>query len=234
MTPGRSRLHAVRVTSTAIRVLVVDDHPIVSDGVRNALGGRNGVEVVGAAGSRREAIDAALRLRPDVILMDLHMPGGSGVDAIRELRRACPDARCLVLTMDDDDESLFAAMRAGARGYLLKGSHGEEIERAVRAAAAGDVVFGPEVADRVAALFEHDPARARPAALSGLSDRDIALLNLVARGWDNATIGHELRLAPKTVRNQISLLLTRLGVQDRAAAVIAGREAGLGRDAAPT
>lgn len=207
----------------------MDDHPVVRDGLRAALNERAGMEVVGAAGSRREAIDAALKLRPEVVLMDLHMPGGGGVDAIRELRRACPEARCLVLTMDDDDASLFSAMRAGARGYLLKGSRGNEIERAVQAAASGELVFGPEVADRVAELFTTSPPPTRRRAFPDLSDRELGLFELVARGWDNAAIGRELGVAPKTVRNQVSMLLTKIGVQDRAAAVIAGRDAGLGR-----
>jgi DNA-binding NarL/FixJ family response regulator len=130
--------------------------------------------------------------------------------------------------MDDDDESLFAAMRAGARGYLLKGSRGDEIERAVRAAEAGEVVFGSDVAERVTALFEGSRAAPRHEAFPELSDRDLTLLDLIARGWDNAEIGRTLGLAPKTVRNQISLLLTRIGVPDRARAVIAARDAGLG------
>jgi DNA-binding NarL/FixJ family response regulator len=228
---GRRGVHAVPVKGTTIRVLVVDDHPMVRDGVSAALAGREEMLVVGAAGSRREAIDAALRLRPDVVLMDLHMPGGGGVEAIRDLGRTCPEARCVVLTMDDDDESLFSAMRAGARGYLLKGSRGDEIERAVRAAAAGEVVFGSEVAERVTALFNGAPSSSRHEAFPQLSDRDVILLDLIARGLDNAEIGRSLGLASKTVRNQVSLLLTKLGVPDRARAVIAGRDAGLGRSA---
>ena len=146
------------VDGASIRVLVVDDQPVVRDGVTAALRGREGMEVVGEAGSARAAVDTAIRLRPSVALVDLHMPGGSGVTVIRELGRVHPGCRCLVLTMDDDDESLFAAMQAGARGYLLKGARGAEIERAIRATAAGEVVFGPAVADRVAALFERATA----------------------------------------------------------------------------
>jgi DNA-binding NarL/FixJ family response regulator len=217
------------VSSTPIRVLVVDDHPVVRDGVSAALEGRPGLAVVGDAGSKADAVDAAARLHPDVVLVDLHMPGGSGIDAIREIARVSPEARCLVLTMDDDDESLHGAMRAGACGYLLKGSRGEEIERGVRAAAAGEAVFGPGVADRVRSLFA---ASARPAgatAFPALSDRDLTLLALVAKGLDHAAIGRTLGLAPKTVRNQVSMLLTKMGVPDRAAAVAAARDAGLGR-----
>ncbi len=211
-----------------IRVMVVDDHPVVRDGVTAALARRAGIDVIGDAGSKAEAIEAARRLRPDVMLVDLHMPGGSGVDAIRELTRAGATTRCIVLTMDDDDESLQAAMRAGACGYLLKGSRGEEIERAVRAAAAGEVVFGAGVADQVKALFDGAP-RAGTRKFPALSDRELDILDLLAMGHDNAAIARRLQLAPKTVRNQISLMLTKMGAADRAAAVAAARDAGLGR-----
>ena len=213
-----------------IRVLVVDDHPIVRDGVKAAMAERGGIEVIGEAGSARGAIDAALRLRPHVVLIDLHMPGGSGIQAIAELARACPEARCLVLTMDEDDDSLFGAMRAGACGYLLKGSRGEEIERGIRAAAAGEVVFGPGVAERVKSLFDHAAPVRGATAFPDLSERELELLALVAQGLDNMAIARSLGLAPKTVRNLISLLLTKMGVADRAAAVAAARDAGLGAE----
>ena len=214
-----------------IRVLVVDDHPIVRDGVKAAMAGRQGIEVVGEAGSRREAVDTALRLRPDVVLIDLHMPGGSGIGAIAELRQAFPQARCLVLTMDEDDDSLFGAMRAGACGYLLKGSRGDEIERGIRAAAAGEVVFGPGVAERVKALFDHAAPVPGAKSFPDLSERELQLLALLADGLDNAAIARSLDLAPKTVRNLVSLLLTKMAAPDRAAAVAAARDAGLGGSA---
>ena len=210
--------------------MVVDDHPVVRDGVTASLSERAGIDVVGAAGSRADAVEQAKQLQPDVMLVDLHMPGGSGTEVIRDVTRFHPDIRCLVLTMDDDDESLHAAMRAGACGYLLKGSRGEEIERAVRAAAAGDVVFGAGVAERVRELFASPPKAPGGRRFPGLTDRELAILDLLARGHDNAAIARQLRLAPKTVRNQISLLLTNMGVADRAAAVAAARDAGLGRD----
>jgi len=206
----------------------VDDHPVVRDGVTAALAGRDGIDVVGEAGSANEAVSVATRLQPDVALVDLHMPGGTGMDAIREITRVAADTRCLVLTMDDDDESLHGAMRAGACGYLLKGARGEEIERAVRAAASGEVVFGPGVADRVRTMFTATPRPPGASAFPTLTDRELELLGLLARGLDNVAIGRELGLAPKTIRNQMSLLLTKMGVPDKATAVAVARDAGLG------
>lgn len=211
-----------------IRVLVVDDHPVVRDGVTAALEGRAEIAVVGSAGSRSEAIEVESRLRANVVLVDLHMPGGSGIELIRELARIHPEARCLVFTMDEDDESLFGAMRAGACGYVLKGARGDEIEHAVRAAAAGEVVFGAGVADRVKALFDHAAPAPGATAFPHLTERELRLLSLLAQGMDNPAIGRRLGLAPKTVRNQVSLLLTKIGAADRAAAVAAARDAGLG------
>ncbi|MEY2467314.1 MAG: hypothetical protein QOF21_12 [Actinomycetota bacterium] len=211
-----------------IRLLVVDDHPVVRDGVRAAMADRDGVEVVGEADSWRSAVDTAIRLQPDVVLMDLHMPGGSGVEAIRELRRSCPQVRCLVLTMDEDDESLFRAMREGAVGYLLKGARGDELERGVQAAAAGEMVFATALAPRVRELFSSQQPLRGSAAFPMLSERELLLLDRLATGADNTAIARSLGLAPKTVRNQVSLLLTKIGVTDRAAAVAAARDAGLG------
>jgi DNA-binding NarL/FixJ family response regulator len=217
------------VGSAPIRVLVVDDHPVVRDGVVTVLSGREGITVAGEAGSKAEAVQAATTLRPDVVLVDLHMPGGSGIETIREIHRVAPDARCLVLTMDDDEESLHGAMRAGACGYLLKGSRGEEIERGVRTAAAGDLVFGPAVAEAVRNLFRAAPRPRATSSFPTLTSRELELLELIAQGLDNPVIGRKLGLAPKTVRNQVSLLLTKMSVPDRAAAVVAARDAGLGR-----
>jgi DNA-binding NarL/FixJ family response regulator len=223
--------HAVAVAEATIRLLVVDDHPVVRDGVRSAMADRRGIDVVGEAGSWREAVDAARRLQPDVVLVDLHMPGGSGVEAIRELGRTCPSARCLVLTMDEDDESMFRAMREGAAGYLLKGARGDELERGVRAAAAGEMVFAPALAPRIRQLFSVQQPLRGSSAFPMLSERELAVLDRLAAGEDNAAIGRALGLATKTVRNQVSLLLTKIGVTDRAAAVAVARDAGLGRAA---
>lgn len=230
MTAGHRLSHAVAVHGGTIRVVVVDDHPVVRDGVTAALSGRRCIEVVASAGSKDEAIHLVRELSPDVMLVDLHMPGGSGIEVLKELGRTAATTRCLVLTMDDDDDSLHTAMRAGACGYLLKGSRGEEIERAVRAAAAGEVVFGVGVAERVRDLFNSAPPDRRTRKFPSLTDRELDMLDLLARGQDNAAIARQLRLAPKTVRNQISVMLTKMGVADRAAAVAAARDAGLGRD----
>lgn len=211
-----------------IRLLVVDDHPVVRDGVRSSMAGRSGIEVVGEAGSAADAVAEALRLSPDVVLIDLHMPGAGGIGVIRELAHAVPGARCLVLTMDDDDESLFGAMRAGACGYLLKGSRGDDIERGIRAAAAGEMVFAPGMTSRVRDLFDTAAPAPGASAFPMLSERELTVLSLLATGVDNAAIARSLGLASKTVRNQISLLLTKIGVPDRAAAVVAARDAGLG------
>lgn len=221
--------HAVDMAQGSIRLIVVDDHPVVRDGVRSAMAGRDGIDVVGEADSWRTAVEAAIRLQPEVVLVDLHMPGGSGVEAIRELRRSCPGVRCLVLTMDEDDDSLFRAMREGAAGYLLKGARGDELERGVRAAAAGEMVFAPALASRVRELFASQQPTPGSAAFPMLSERELALLDRLAAGADNAAIGRSLGLATKTVRNQVSLLLTKIGVADRAAAVAIARDAGLGR-----
>lgn len=209
--------------------MIVDDHPVVRDGVASALQGRDDIEVIGGVGSRTEAAAAAVELHPDLMLVDLHMPGGGGVELIRDISRTLPDVKCLVLTMDDDDESLYAAMRAGACGYLLKGARGDEIERAVRAAAAGEVVFGTGMAERVRALFGAVEVRPGARAFPSLSERELTLLDLLAQGLDNIAIARRVGVAPKTVRNQLSMLLTKLAVADRSAAVAAARDAGLGR-----
>jgi len=211
-----------------IRLLVVDDHPVVRDGVRAAMAGREAIEVVGEAASGRDAVEMAVRVVPDVVLIDLHMPGGGGIEAIRQLRRVCETARCLVLTMDEDDESLFGAMRAGACGYLLKGARGDDIERGVRAAAAGEMVFANQLHERVRLLFQQAAPTPGASVFPTLTERELTMLTLLGQGLDNTTIGRQLGLAPKTVRNQVSLLLTKIGVTDRAAAVAAARDAGLG------
>jgi len=211
-----------------IRVLIADDHPIVRDGLRLVLGRRSDIDVVAEAADGREAVTKALHCRPDVALVDLDMPELNGIAVIKELRRAVPDCRCVVLTLHEDDAHLFAALDAGAQGFLVKGANSNDIERAVRSAASGQMVLGSEVAARVTKAAT---AARRPSGrdhFPSLSDRELELLDLVAAGHDNGAIARALHLAPKTIRNQISALLDKLGVVDRTAAIRLGREAGLG------
>lgn len=210
-----------------IRVVVVDDHPVVRSGLTGLLRSLDGFEVVGEAADGRGAVREAVLHRPDVVLLDLQMPGTDGFTALRELARATPDVRVCVLTMFADDDSLFSAMRAGARGYLLKGAEQEEIERAVRGIAAGEVTFGPGVAARVLGQLAGPPPRSAP--FPTLTSREREVLELVAAGLPTAGIAARLQLAPKTVSNHVSSILTKLQVPDRTQAATAAREAGLGR-----
>jgi DNA-binding NarL/FixJ family response regulator len=207
-----------------LRVLVADDHPLFRQGLRGALEGAPGIELVGEAASGAEALAAAVELRPDVVLMDLRMPGGGGVEATRRLRDARPETRVLVLTMHEDDDSVFAALRAGARGYLLKGSDEEDILRAIRSVAAGEAIFGPAIAARLVSYFGVE----RPAPFPGLTPRERTILALLAEGRSNQSIAGELTLSLKTVRNNVSSIFTKLQVPDRAQAIVKARAAGLG------
>lgn len=215
--------------SGPIRVVVVDDHPVFRIGMIALLEEIPGVEVVGQAASEDEAVDAARALGPDVMLMDLDLDGGSGAEATRRLLRERPGVGVLVVTMFGDDDALFAAVRAGARGYLLKGACPDEVEGAVRAVARGAFLLGPQVAERgVGYLTGARNARSGPFA--ELTDRERDVLELVARGHDNASIARMLVLTNKTVRNYVYAIFTKLRVTDRAALVVKAREAGIGVD----
>ena len=209
------------------RVLVADDHPAFRRGLDLMLQDLDGVELVGEAETGQRAIELAEELSPDVILMDLRMPGLDGLEATRRITRSSPGVAVVVLTMFEDDDSVFAAMRAGALGYLLKGAEQDEIVRAIRAAAAGEAIFGPEVARRVIAHFATGAGSA-PAAFPSLTEREREVLDLVAAGKGNATIAHELMISLKTVRNHVSNIFTKLQVSDRSAAIVKARDAGLG------
>ncbi|WP_231503020.1 response regulator transcription factor [Blastococcus sp. URHD0036] len=211
-----------------IRVLVVDDHPVYRDGVADALGDEADLEVVGTAADGEAAVAEAARLRPDVVLMDLRMPGIGGVPATARIAAAQPETSVVVLTMSDDDDSVFAALRAGARGYLLKESEAGDIARAVRAAARSEAVFGPRIADRVLAFFASSRARAAAVPFPELTDREREVLDLVAHGLPNAAIAARLYLSEKTVRNRVSDVLAKLHAASRAEAVALARDAGLG------
>jgi DNA-binding NarL/FixJ family response regulator len=213
-----------------IRVLVADDHPLFREGMRGRLNRVVDVEVVGEAASGDEAVDLAQELVPDVILMDIKMPGMNGIEATREILRTNPHVGVLVLTMFEDDDSVFAAMRAGAKGYLLKDSSGEGVVHAIRAVASGEAVFGPGVAERIIGFFSA-PRPATPQRIfRELTEREEEVLSLVAMGKSNQEISRQLFVSLKTVRNHVSNVLLKLQVADRAQAVIRAREAGMGRD----
>jgi DNA-binding NarL/FixJ family response regulator len=213
--------------SEPIRVLIADDHPLFRDGLAALLGAEPDTEPVGAAATGPEAVEMASQIQPDVVIMDLRMPGLSGVEATRRIVADSPHIAVLVLTMVDDDDSVFAAFRAGARGYLLKGADHEQIRRAVHAAAAGEAIFGPELAVRVQTYFSREASTA-PAAFPQLTGRERQVLELVAQGRSNAFIASRLHLSQKTIRNNVSNILVKLQVADRAQAIVRARDAGLG------
>jgi DNA-binding NarL/FixJ family response regulator len=215
-----------------IRVLVADDHPVFRRGMRAILGAEPGTELVGEATDGEEAIRLALELRPDVILMDLNMPKASGIEATQRILEEDPDTAILMLTMFEDDQSIFAAMRAGAHGYVLKGADGAETIRAIHAAASGEAIFSPSITQRLTDYFatpERDHVTRPDRAFSNLTDREYEILSLVAEGYTNNAIASRLYLSPKTVRNYVSSIFTKLQVSDRSQAIVHAREAGLGK-----
>jgi DNA-binding NarL/FixJ family response regulator len=212
-----------------IRVLVADDHPVVRSGLVGVLSTLDGFDVVAVAADGHEAVREAVLHRPDVALMDLQMPGTDGFTAIRELARVAPSVRVCVLTMYDDDDSLFAAMRAGAHGYLLKGAEQDEIARAVRAIAAGEVIFGPGIAVRVLSQLTSPAAEPAAAHFPDLTARELEILDLLAAATPTAIIARRLGVTPKTISNHVSNILMKLQVTDRTQAAMLAREAGLGR-----
>jgi DNA-binding NarL/FixJ family response regulator len=215
------------VSATPVRIVVVDDHPVFRMGMVALLGSLPGLSVVGEASDADTAVATVVEHGPDVVIMDLHLGASSGIDATRRVVTLQPGIGVLVVTMLDDDETVFAAMRAGARGYLLKGAQPAEIERAIHAVANGEVLFGPTVAAR--ALAQLTGRAAMPAApFPELTEREVEVLDLVARGYDNARVARELSLSPKTVRNHLSNILPKLQAVDRAQVIVRARQAGLG------
>jgi DNA-binding NarL/FixJ family response regulator len=216
-----------------IRVLIADDHPLFRDGLRTLLESVPDMQVIGEAATGDEVLAQATTLQPDVILMDIKMPGTNGIEATRRIQQTSPHIRILMLTMFEDDESVFAAMRAGARGYLLKGAVQEKTLHAIRAVASGEAVFGPTIASRLMHYF----GGMRPRGPSGLAQffpeltaREYEILALIAGRRSNADIAAQLVLSPKTVRNHVSNILSKLQVADRAEAMRAAWAAGLGQE----
>jgi DNA-binding NarL/FixJ family response regulator len=209
----------------AIEIVVVDDHPVVRSGLRTMLAAA-GIRVVGEAGDGREAINVVITEQPDVVLMDLAMPGMGGIEATRRIVADAPHVAVLVVSMSGDDESVFAALRAGARGYVLKGSDPADVVRAVESVASGGTVFGPGLADRVLGFFTRPPPPDQ-VPFPELTDRERDVLALLGKGLSNAAISARLGIQAKTVRNHVSNVLTKLAAADRTDAVLRAREAGL-------
>jgi len=216
------------MTAEATTVLVVDDHPLVRQGLLAVLGSAEGIVVLGEASDGDQAIHLVTQLEPDVVLMDLQMPGMHGIDATRAIVAARPTTAVLVLTMFEDDDMVFSAVSAGAMGYLLKGADGSDIIAAVRSAGAGQAVFGAALAGRLRSWFA-SPPRVAADAFPQLTDRERSILDGVAAGLTNAQIGEREFLSSKTVANNVSNILAKLQLAERGQAIIAAREAGLGR-----
>jgi DNA-binding NarL/FixJ family response regulator len=212
------------------RVMVVDDHVVFRYGMRAMLTNARGFEVVGEAATGEEAVEKVAEVHPDIVLMDIQMSGMNGIEATRRILQSNPGVSVVVVTMFGDDESVFLAMRVGARGYVLKGADAEEVMRVLRAVADGEAHFGPEIAKRLMTFF----SALRPAPPSEefpeLTAREVEILDLIARGMSNREIASRLYLSPKTVRNHVSNVFLKLQVADRAQAIVRAREAGLGRN----
>lgn len=211
-----------------LQVLIADDHPIFRDGLRALLATDPSVQLIGEAADGTDVQRMVEELQPDIVLMDLHMPGVDGVAATREIVQRSPHVAIIVLTMFDDDDSVFAAMRAGARGYLLKGTNQADLVRAIHLVASGGAMFGPAVAQRVMEFFARPRHAAAPPAFPQLTDREHEILDLIAQGQPNPGIATRLGISEKTVRNHVSNIFTKLAVADRASAVVRARQAGLG------
>lgn len=213
-----------------LRILVAEDHPLFRKGMVSLLSSEPGFEVVGEATTGEEAAVRAAELLPDVVLMDLQMPGGNGIEATRNILEQSPNVRVLVVTLLEDDDSVFMALRAGARGYVLKDADEEEVVRAIRAVGRGEAIFSPAVATRVLSYFASTNLSAPSRAFPTLTEREREILNLIAQGHPNPSIARALHLSTKTVGNYVSNIFTKLQVADRSQAIIRAREAGLGRE----
>ena len=211
-----------------LRVLIADDHPLFRHGIHALLDAAPDFEVVGEATTGDEALTMAAALQPDVILMDVQMPGVNGIEATRRIVRESPHIRILIVTMFEDDASVFTAMRAGARGYVLKDAEKAEMLRAIRAVGSGEAIFSPAIATRLIDFFAAPKPAAAPDAFPDLTEREREILDLIAQGKSNADIAGQLVLSPNTVRNYVSNIFSKLQVADRAHAILLARDAGLG------
>lgn len=214
----------------AVRVLIADDHRLFLEGLRALLGSLGGLEVVGEATTGAEVVAQAALLQPDVILMDIGMPELNGIEATRKVLSASPHIGILMVTMFDDDESVFTAMRAGARGYVLKGADQTELFRAVTAFAHGEALFSPSVAKKLIRFFAIPRPDLPLNAFPDLTERERDVLTLIAQGRGNAAIARDLDISSKTVRNHVSNVFSKLQVADRAEAIVKARQAGFGED----
>ena len=214
------------MSSIPIRVLVVDDHALVREGVRALIASLPELDFAGEAADGQQAIERARVTRPDVVLMDLHMPVLDGISATRAIVSENSAVAVLVVSMLDDDASVFAALRAGARGYVLKGAETDQLRRAIVSVASGDVIFGPGIAARVLDLFARPEPVPQP--FPGLTEREREILDHVARGETNGVIARSLFISPRTVANNVSNILTKLHATDRTDIALRARHAGLG------
>jgi DNA-binding NarL/FixJ family response regulator len=212
-----------------IHVLIADDHTLFRSGLRALLNLFPDIQVLGEAASGEEAITKAEALQPDIILMDIQMPGVNGIEATRRILHTSPNIGIIVVTMFEDDDSVFSAMRAGAHGYILKEADEEEVLRAIRAVASGEAIFGPAIARRMVHFFS-TPHQESGLVFPELTVREREILDLIARGENNAEIAQRLVLSPHTIRNHISNIFSKLQVADRAEAIIRARDAGLGNN----
>ena len=211
-----------------LRILIADDHPLVRSGLRALLMAAEDLEVVGEAATGEEAVTLASSLSPDVIVMDLRMPGINGIEATRRIVQTNPRTRILVVTLFEDDDSVFAALRAGARGYILKDANEVEVVRAIRAVSGGDAIFSATIAQRLIDFFAGPRSSVPSLPFPDLTDREREILMLIAQGRSNSEIAQTLVISMKTVRNYISSIFSKLQVADRSQAIIRAREAGLG------
>jgi len=220
------------VGAEPVRILLADDHPAFLAGLEALLATVDGMVAVGRAESGEDAVEASAELQPDVVLMDLNMPGIDGIEATRRIVATSPHIAVIVLSMYEDDDQVFGALKAGARGYLLKGADRGELVRAIRGVASGEAIFGPAIARRLVAFFASRPA-VEASVFPELTDREREILDLIARGLNNAQITERLGLSPKTVRNHVSNIFSKLQVADRGQAIVRARQAGLGGERPP-